>query len=524
MVIAEATLPLSHVQASPLDDERFHQLQADLKERWHSIDDFDRSPRQILVVPSLSLDQAELSKVKGVHHYEERLLFALIRLRNPETRLIYVTSQPLHPSIVDYYLELLPGIPSSHARDRLDLFATYDSSLRPLTEKILARPRLMKRIKAKIKPDEAYMTCYNSTDLEKALALSLDLPLLAVDPELLYWGTKGGSRQIFTECGIPLPDGSELTHSTAELSEVTAALWERQPGLKRIVIKLNEGFSGEGNALFSLKELVDVAPGKASRQERAEAIAAAMSDLRFQCKTETWASFERKIGELGAIAEAFIEGEQKFSPSVQGRVTPKGNVEILSTHDQVLGGPDGQIFLGCTFPAADEYRMALQEMGRKVGQNLAKKGALERYSVDFIAVHQPENTEKPWDISAIEINLRKGGTTHPFMALKLLTNGTYSLEDGKFYTKNGQAKYYRASDNLQNDAYRGLLPNDLMDIIMGEQLHFSSIDGVGVVFHLMGCLSEHGKLGLTCIGNTPDEAEAIYEKVVSTIDRATQES
>ena len=83
-------------------------------------------------------------KIRGVHHYEERLLFSLIRLRNPETRIIYVTSQPLHPSIVDYYLELLPGIPSSHARDRLDLFSTYDSSLEPLSEKILARPRLIR--------------------------------------------------------------------------------------------------------------------------------------------------------------------------------------------------------------------------------------------------------------------------------------------------------------------------------------------------------------------------------------------
>ena len=524
MVTAEATLAQSHIQGGESEDARFHQLQSDLKDRWHSIDEFDRSPRQILVVPSLSLDQAELSKVKGVHHYEERLLFALIRLRNPETRLIYVTSQPLHPSIVDYYLELLPGIPSSHARDRLTLFATYDSSLRPLTEKILARPRLMKRIQASIRPDEAYMTCYNSTDLEKSLALALDLPLLAVDPALLYWGTKGGSRQIFAECDIPLPDGSELTHNTAKLAEVTAELWERQPDLKRIVIKLNEGFSGEGNALLSLEGLAGVAPGKASHHERVTAIEQAMAGLRFQCDTESWASFERKIGELGAIAEAFIEGKQKFSPSVQGRVTPKGNVEILSTHDQVLGGPDGQIFLGCTFPAADDYRMALQEMGRKVGENLAAKGALERYSVDFVAVHHPENPKNPWEINAIEINLRKGGTTHPFMALKLLTNGTYNLEDGKFYTKNGQAKYYRASDNLQNEAYRGLLPNDLMDIIMGEQLHFSSIDGVGVVFHLMGCLSEHGKLGLTCIGNTPEEAEAIYTKVVATIDRATQEN
>ncbi len=513
--------PLVSEIVTKLPDDKFHQLQAHLVDRWRSIDTFDGSPRQILVVPSLSLDQAELMKIEGVHHYEERLLFALIRLRNPETRLIYVTSQPLHPSIVDYYLELLPGIPSSHARDRLDLFATYDSSLRPLTQKILDRPRLIQRIKAKIKPDEAYMTCYNSTELERSLALALELPMLAVDPDLLYWGTKSGSRQIFAECGLPLPDGSQLTYSAAELAEFTAALWERQPTLQRIVIKLNEGFSGEGNALFSLESLAEVAPNKASHDERVVAIQAAWPTLRFQCQTETWTSFEKKIGELGAIAEAFIEGDLKYSPSVQGRVNPNGEVEILSTHDQVLGGPDGQIFLGCTFPADDAYRMALQEMGRKVGENLAAKGALERYSVDFIAVHQPEVTAQPWQLHAIEINLRKGGTTHPFMALKLLTNGTYSREDGKFYTKKGQAKYYRASDNLQKDAYKGLLPNDLMDIIMGEQLHFNSIDGVGVVFHLMGCLSEYGKLGLTCIGNTLSEAEAIYEQVVAALDRAT---
>ncbi len=525
MVIADATFRPSQALKQDLesDADRFLRLQKELPNRWQSIDTFDRQPRQILVVPSLSLDQAELMKVKGVHHYEERLLFSLIRLRNPETRIIYVTSQPLHPSIVDYYLELLPGIPSSHARDRLDLFATYDSSLRPLSEKILARPRLMRRIKAKIKPDEAYMICYNSTELERELALELGLPLLAVNPDLLYWGTKGGSRQIFFECGLPFPDGSELTHNATDLAEVTAALWERQPELQRIVIKLNEGFSGEGNALFYLETLADVAPGQASHDERVAAIEKAFFELRFQCGSETWTSFEKKIGELGAIAEAFIEGEEKYSPSVQGRVTPNGEVEILSTHDQVLGGPDGQIFLGCTFPAVDAYRMALQEMGRKVGENLAKKGALERYSVDFIAVHNPENEEDPWELNAIEINLRKGGTTHPFMALKLLTNGTYNLKDGKFYTKNGQAKYYKASDNLQNQAYKGLLPNDLMDIIMGEQLHFSSIDGVGVVFHLMGCLSEHGKLGLTCIGNTPQEADSIYEQVVATIDRATCE-
>jgi hypothetical protein len=386
----------------------FRRLQKSLKGCWQATNQLYAQPRQILVVPSLSLDQEELNKVEGIHHYEERLLFSLIHLRNPKTQMIYVTSQPLHPSIVDYYLELLPGIPSSHARDRLTLFATYDSSRRPLTAKVLDRPRLVERIRRCLTLGEAYMTCFNATHYERTLSLALGIPLMAVDPDLLHWGTKSGGREIFEECGIPHPDGSQLMHSADELAQVTAELWERQPTLQRIVIKLNEGFSGEGNALLNLTDLAPIAPGQSGSKDRVAGIKAAFQRLRFQCVTETWTHFEHKIAELGAIAEAFIEGETKRSPSVQGQINPYGTVEILSTHDQILGGPDGQIFLGCTFPADKSYRLALQEMGRRVGEALAAKGALERYSVDFIAVHQPENSQTPWALYAIEINLRKG--------------------------------------------------------------------------------------------------------------------
>lgn len=502
---------------SVTDESVRSQLQAQLATCWQAIDCFDRAPRQILVVPSLSLDQEELAKVEGVHHYEERLLFALLHLRNPNTSLIYVTSQPLHPSIVDYYLELLPGIPSSHAQNRLRLFSTYDGAQRPLTEKILGRPRLIERIRHCLSPREAYMVCYNSTDWEQRLALELNIPLMAVPPTLLELGTKAGSRGVFATCGVPHPAGSGLNHSPKELAMAIAQLWERQPGLQRIVIKLNEGFSGEGNALLMLGPLAGVAPGVASHGDRVTSVLKALANMRFQYVHETWPHFSRKIGELGAIAEAFIEGDIKRSPSVQGHINPFGDVEILSTHDQILGGPDGQIFLGCRFPADEAYRMELQKMGLRVGEILAKRGVLERYSVDFIAV----KSEQCWELNAIEINLRKGGTTHPFMALQLLTNGSYNPKDGQFYTPQGQPKYYRASDNLQKDQYRGLLPDDLMDIIMVEQLHFNSIAGTGAAFHLMGCLSEYGKLGLTCIGNTPQEAEQIYERVVTVLDSET---
>ncbi|MEO0869367.1 MAG: carboxylate-amine ligase, partial [Cyanobacteria bacterium J06642_11] len=379
-------------------DDTFHQLQNELVNCWQPIDCFDRAPRQILVVPSLSLDQEELVKIEGVHHYEERLLFSLLHLRNPNTALIYVTSQPLHPSIVDYYLELLPGIPSSHAQNRLSLFATYDGSQRPLTEKILDRPRLLERIRRCLTPSEAYMVCFNSTRLEKQLALALNIPLMAVSPDLLNLGTKSGSRQIFATCGIPHPAGSLLHENIHDLATATAKLWQQQPDLARIVIKLNEGFSGEGNALLTLNQSAGAVPEHMPEEVRAEIILAAFSGMRFQCVTETWEHFSHKIEELGAIAEAFIEGNIKRSPSVQGHITPSGNVEILSTHDQILGGPDGQIFLGCRFPADEAYRLELQEMGLRVGEALAKAGALERYSVDFIAV---QKSPRDWELQAI---------------------------------------------------------------------------------------------------------------------------
>jgi len=503
--------------------DQFRQLQIELRDRWESVELFDQSDGDILVIPSLSLDQRELLKIQGVHHYEERLLFSLIRLQNPRTRLIYITSQPLHPSVIDYYLQLLPGIPFSHARDRLLLLSTYDSSHKPLTQKILERPRLMERIRQALRLEKTFMICYNASTWERDLSVKLGVPLYAADPDLQIWGTKSGSRQIFAESGVPCPDGSESVWNVEDLAVAAAQLWERQPQLKRMVVKLNEGISGEGNALLDLRPIQSVAPEEASHAKRVAKFKAHFATLRFQAKSETWANFSSRIPEIGAIVEAFVEGEVKRSPSVQGRITPNGEVEILSTHDQILGGPDQQIYLGCRFPADETYRLRLQDLGLKVGRTLAEKGALERFGVDFIAVQQPEN-EKQWDFQAIEINLRKGGTTHPFMTLKLLTNGRYELSTGLFYSQQGRPKYYIATDNLQKDRYRGLLPSDLMDIIAHHRLHFDTGTETGTVFHLMGCLSEFGKLGLTSIGDSPKQAEEIYQKVVKVLDEETRTS
>lgn len=501
------------------DKEKFAQLQNKLKDFWEDGDILEQDDQDILVVPSFSIDQRVGQKIAGFLHYEERLLFSLIRLRNPQTRLIYVTAQPLSPIIIEYYLQLLPGIPFSHARDRLLLLSTYDNSLKPLTQKILERPRLVARIKNFLRPDKSFMVCFNSTVLEQELSVRLGIPLLACSPELKYWGSKKGSREIFAECNIPHPLGSDLVFSVEKLLEEMAILLEKKPVISQVVIKLNEGFSGEGNAILDLREISHLMRQNISLAQRRYLIGKIIHKAKVQGEGETWETFSQRIPELGVIVEEFIEGEEKYSPSVQGYITPNGRVEILSTHDQILGGEDKQIYLGCLFPARDEYRLQLQELGLKIGHQLAKKGAIERFSVDFLVVKKQGKMK----IYAIEINLRKGGTTHPFMTLKFLTNGVYNYQDGLFYSPENRPKYYIASDNLQKPQYHGLLPNDLMDIITKHRLHFDSSTKTGTIFHLMGALSEFGKLGLTSIGNSPEEALAIYENVERVLDKETEE-
>ena len=92
------------------------------------------------------------------------------------------------------------------------------------------------------------------------------------------------------------------------------------------------------------------------------------------------------------------------------RALPDGSVELLSTHDQLLGGASGQKYLGCVFPANAEYAAAIAEPAMVIGRRLAQLGVLGRFAVDFVVVQEKVR----WTSYAIELNLRKGGTTHPF--------------------------------------------------------------------------------------------------------------
>jgi hypothetical protein len=499
---------------SPEELAAYAKLQARVGELYHALSKDSRAPQTVVVVPSLSMDARELSKITGVYHYEERMLVNLMLLRQPRTRLIYVTSQQLDPVVVDYYLALLTGVPTSHARSRLVMLHCNDRSNLPLSEKILRRPRLMERIRREISNQEhTHMVCFNSSHFERTLSVRLGLPLNSVDPALNDLGTKSGCREVFRAAGVEIPFGFERLSTPTDMARCLAEIKRKDPGAKRAVVKLNEGFSGEGNALFYYTDL----DANAGPETLAAKIEDRLPTLRFEAPNETWDAFAQKFHEMQGVVEAFVEGDEKMSPSVQCRVNAIGEAQVISTHDQVLGGPSGQVFLGCTFPAHADYRMEIQESGAKVAEELARRGVIGRFGIDYVSVKEPTG----WHHYAIEVNLRKGGTTHPFLTLKFLTAGQYSLDDGLFYAPSGRPKYYFATDTLQEERYKGLRAEDLVDISMYHGLHFHGPSERGVVFHLIGALSEFGKLGIVAIGDNPQQARFLYKQTLQVLDEET---
>ncbi len=492
----------------------FEALQAKMPAMWREVGSMDpggapQRENTVVVVPSLSIDM-EIPTVKQ-QAYEERFLFMLFILAQTNLRLIYITSQPILPEIVDYYLDILPGVALGSARKRLFLVSPYDGSQRPLSEKLVERPRLLAQIRGLIPDAEhAHMVPFNTTDLERELAVRLGIPMYAADPDFFAFGTKSGARALFAEEGVNHPLGVEDLFSEETAVAAILAMRARKPAIAQVIVKLNEGVGGMGNTLVDLRGTPP--PGAAGEEE---AVRERFRAMQFEVEGFGYPAYLDAWGADGGVVEEFVSGEEVHSPSVQLRNTPLGEVQILSTHDQLLGGPSGQTFLGALFPARQAYAALITAEALKIGERLAREGVIGRYAVDFLVTRRAGGA---WTCHAIEINLRKGGTTTPYLTLQYLTRGMYDAGDGRFTTLRGQEKYYVASDHIESERYRRYTPMDLFDLLSAHRLHFDHTGQKGIVLHMLSGVGTYGSVGVTAIGDSRAEAQALYDAFKEVLD------
>jgi hypothetical protein len=107
-----------------------------------------------------------------------------------------------------------------------------------------------------------------------------------------------------------------------------------------------------------------------------------------------------------------------------------------------------------------------------------------------------------WSAYAIELNLRKGGTTHPFLTAAVPHRRQLRRREWRFLTRQGVEKHLVATDHLEADDLRALSVDDLFDAVARHGLHFDQSSQTGVVFHMISSLSECGRVGMTAVGNS----------------------
>ena len=489
-----------------MPDAAFGELQAKLRGYWptvtlRSIGDVERT---VVVVHSISFEVPD-HLIPVFPAYEERFLcLVLSLLRAPRSRVVYVTSQPIHPRVLDYYFGLVPDLDTPEARSRFATVSLVDGRNEPLSRKLLARPGAIRRIRALVgDPELAFVLPFCMTEDEKRLAVALELPIYGSDPALNWLGTKTGSRRVFEEEGVGHPAGLSID-GRRDLGLALREIQRRSPRAREAVLKLDQGVSGLGNALVDLAGAEDGLEG-AIRLEDADV------------------PLDEYLGELddqGGIVEERIEGDDFRSPSVQLRVSPVGRVDVMSTHDQVLGGPHGQTYFGCHVPADPQYSERIAAEALKVGRRRAREGVIGRAAVDFAAVRE----DGGWRPYALEINLRCGGTTHPHFALTALTDGQYEPLSGEYRTRLGDLKYYAATDHLDSPAYQSLTPDDLLDVVAERGLGWDAERETGVVLHMVSALAVAGRIGLTAVGDDLEEARSLYYRVKRALDEAAAQA
>jgi hypothetical protein len=460
-----------------------------------------------MLLPSFSVGESLLSHYANrIPALEHRYLVAcLVLLRIHACEMVFVASQDPGAEILDYYFGFFPPHLRREARRRFRVCVVKDLTPRSVAAKLIDRPDLLRSLRSSVGGRPAFIEPgWNVGENEVAVATALGVPINGPAPALWPLGFKSAGRRVFAEAGVPAPIGVEDVRSVADAVAAVETIRRRRPQAAGAVLKHDESGGGDGNAIIHLYGVPD-APTEAGWWIRQQI--EALPEWYLQDLT------------AGSVVEELITGDDFSSPSVQVDISPYGDVAVLSTHEQVLGGDSGHVYTGSRFPANAAYAAELVRYGTAVGEELSRRGVVGWFSVDFAATRDVAGN---WGLYALEINLRKGGGFHPFTVLRNLVAGRYDACAGTFHGADGRAKFYSASDNVVDEAWAGVAQADVIRAVAGAGLAFNPETRTGVVLHMLSGLAVDGRFGLTAIADSPDQASALQDATRTAVDQVAQ--
>jgi hypothetical protein len=464
-------------------------------------------PHVSVIVPSFNLTPTVLA------HYgpllpalEHRYLLPVVMLgRIPGCEFVLITSTHPGEEVLDYYADLASPRDPDDVKRRIHIAEVPDRSPRGVAEKLLERPGLLKELKDRIGGRPAILEPWNVSENEVRLAIELGVPLNGTSPDLWHLGFKSAGRRLFREAGVPVPAGVEGVHDSRQVAIGVDAIRSLRPELEKVVVKQDDSVAGDGNFIVVT---------------RRDGLDVPVDELAVHCLDGAPDWFAADLESGGGVVEEMVLGARVSSPSCQIDIAPDGSVTVISTHEQVLGGENGQVYTGCSFPAYAAYAGELAEHSLAVGKELAEAGALGRAGVDFVTSRRDHG----WLVAALEINLRRGGTTHPYAVLRHLVPGQYDAAEGVYRADDGAVRCYRSSDGLKEAAWTGMSASDAIGAIGAAGLSFDRATRTGVVLHMLDGLLVDGRIGVTAIAQDDTEAKRLYDATAAALHAKGQES
>ena len=202
-----------------------------------------------------------------------------------------------------------------------------------------------------------------------------------------------------------------------------------------------------------------------------------------------------------AVVEELVAGLTCAAPAPSSTSCPKARHRVLSTHEQILGGENGQVYSGCRFPADPAYAARLAEYAAG-GQRLADLGARGRLGVDFVSVRR-RAVGRPGDRGE-----PAQGRHHTSV------RGAAPPRAGRLRRRDGGTTRRRTDPvlpllrRLLDPSWTTSRPAQVIEAV-AKAAGVRPRPRTGVVLHMLSCLKVDGRLGVTAIGEIPPRRTAV---------------
>ena len=481
----------------------------------------DQQTKAVLGLYSRECSSELLARLTGSNCFVERPLAPeVIEAADLNSHLLYITAPDLPDKdyVMDYYIRLKPYPPEKIAsiKQNIVVLALDNSDPLWLSQKLAAKEANQARdfianwiSKRHQSGQRVELHTFEPSAMTELFAQELGLEPDQAPSSTIKIGSKYYAKQIFQACGLYSPPSTKECYSLTQLAKEISSLLQQESNVRQLILKLSSTLygAGQGNALFKISGIKADSSQENIFHEVFDNITE--GNIEVVDKKLGWKGFLEEIPKAGVIAELYIEGEHKESPSVQGIVYKDGTVKLVSVHEQRLA-PNKQTYTGSFYPANDDYYVRVSEMFKSIASQAYKEGHIGPISVDFVCVRN--HPFEDWCISPIEINNRLTGTAHCFrIVTSLLGQTTPKLK------VNGETRVYLASDSIYKPEYVGLRPSKVIDAIRASNIHYSDEYKKGVVLYMLSGLA-FGKCGAVVIGSSEYECKAMQASIYKILD------